>query len=1781
MTKIAAISGVERDIATVDFQLPETLGVTYELTTLIEVSETRSSNKENAIPLEGNELIILQFTDDTEWIGHPEDVQELYDKTTLLKRSSSSSDYIFDTQITTEDPTRGLIKRVMVKLFGVIKPKAVASVTMAALAQAYDKKIQPHPGLYKIDKSFNRIAIKEAIDTSQTNLLFLHGTLSTAIDAFNNLSNTNTWQKIVSKYSQHILALEHYTLATSPLQNALAFLESCPDNLTIDIISHSRGGLVADILAKCDYRNAVIGFSNNELEILKNKDEESKKLMIAINGLARKKRLKITKVIRVAAPSSGTTILSRRVDHFFNLLLNSVSLALGFRNPIYEAIKGFLLELVSQKEDPEILPGLNSMMPESLFQKMLNAGDTSVVSELYNIAGDSEVGGVNLESLKVILANLFYRSENDLVVDTKRMLHGVQRAEGMHNYISQSSNANHFNYFSNEDSCKAILEALGIEEAKETSVFTRKVFTKGQRGILLDLLSLEGVSYDVPIKNISRDVVILIPGIMGSTLSRNKEDQWVDMRELNKGCIPKQLNISADKVEANGVIKKYYGQLAEYLSKDYDVITLQFDWRKSVREAARVLKNKLEAIMQMHEVSIHVVAHSMGGVVARQCMINHANTWKTFKENEQNKFVMLGTPWMGSYLIMEVLTGHSKRVKQLAAIDFKHDRADLLTIFWKYPGIFELLPLEKQTNNVFEDVRFWEALQERCKLKHMPSPTSNTRSLGDFADYKTKTLTYLDGLESSDFDNIFYICGKADKTVFNYRFKDRFFSRKDKLIYLATNEGDGSVTWATGIPKQLMNSERLFYTNTTHGNLANEPAIFDGIAELLKTGRTNKLSTQRPSLRGGEVITEVHDYAEPLYNSDAVVKALFNTGEETQPETEAFTVKIIHGDLKTASYPVVVGHFFSDLILSAEKALDEYLNYRLSQRMEIGYYPGKIGESEVFFNLNTQPKGAIVCGLGSTETLTPYLLSKTVRLAVLKYAMFMRDNYTLPKAKKYANGMSFILMGIGYGKLPIEDSIKGILLGVASANEQIRQTGDGLKAIKDIEVINYYESIASQAYFSFTRLKNSDDRIVFNVEKGISKRTGAKKRQQFHSDEYDWWYNLHINSMKNTDAICSEEDKVDGFNYYSSNGLARVEQEMVGIGLHKINHLVEEMSSSAVWDSRLSKSLFEMLVPNEFKNTFRNQAKIVLKLDKDAAQIPWELLHDFTTSKVPASVSSGFIRQLVTEDAGNFRPVALNVNEVLVVGDPQYHRADLRPLQAAKVEAEWVAEVLENAGYTTHALINRNAKDIMMDFFSRNYKIMHFAGHGVYDSDNCDIGIAIGNGISIDPAMINQLGYVPEFVFINCCFSGVIATEDETYSRNRYRLAANVGTQLIEMGVKAIVISGWAVDDAAAKTFSETFYQRMLQGYDFGSAVQMARLDTYQNHKGTNTWGAYQCYGNQFYKFKSKKKSKQSAEGYVVASQVHTDLDNLLVALREKKEDKHSVQTKLNTYLDRAQECNLLDAMVLEKEALIYDELGMNAIAYQKYKTLFAYDNGNYSIKALEQYCIVQAHLVEEKLKQAQQGKQKTKTLKIVEEYITEIAFLTLAGKNASRLNIVGNAYKLTAKYLEIEKKIEHLNIAFNYYEEAYKSTSDKYDGQSLDAESNRIFIAYFLKLLKDDGAMDRILESKGLKNISDLDKYLEEFYKELDDYDTSDLDISVLIGMTEVSYCRILLTGEHEVLDKKILRLYKETFELLFSARYIKIEISQINFLLNFVSSKTVIERLEYIRGELFKYLK
>ena len=83
--------------------------------------------------------------------------------------------------------------------------------------------------------------------------------------------------------------------------------------------------------------------------------------------------------------------------------------------------------------------------------------------------------------------------------------------------------------------------------------------------------------------------------------------------------------------------------------------------------------------------------------------------------------------------------------------------------------------------------------------------------------YRDKVLEKAEFIE---LENIAYIAGKDDATVCSFEINN---DRPDeKIIFKSTAEGDQSVTWDTGIPQKLHNTDRLYYVNVSHGALGQQ-----------------------------------------------------------------------------------------------------------------------------------------------------------------------------------------------------------------------------------------------------------------------------------------------------------------------------------------------------------------------------------------------------------------------------------------------------------------------------------------------------------------------------------------------------------------------------------------------------------------------------------------------------------------------------------------------------------------------------------------------------------------------------------------------------------------------------------------------------------------------------------------------------------------------------------------------------------------------------------------------
>ncbi|MBI5457030.1 alpha/beta fold hydrolase [Candidatus Kaiserbacteria bacterium] len=127
------------------------------------------------------------------------------------------------------------------------------------------------------------------------------------------------------------------------------------------------------------------------------------------------------------------------------------------------------------------------------------------------------------------------------------------------------------------------------------------------------------------------DPVIIIPGILGS--EKNSAGEWI---------IDPILHTYDDLIatlDANGY------------TPGVDLFPFPYNWRKSNVETALLLKEKIDAVKEICECDkVDLVAHSMGGLVARQYIQSESY------EQDVDQLIFLGTPHLGApkaYLMWE------------------------------------------------------------------------------------------------------------------------------------------------------------------------------------------------------------------------------------------------------------------------------------------------------------------------------------------------------------------------------------------------------------------------------------------------------------------------------------------------------------------------------------------------------------------------------------------------------------------------------------------------------------------------------------------------------------------------------------------------------------------------------------------------------------------------------------------------------------------------------------------------------------------------------------------------------------------------------------------------------------------------------------------------------------------------------------------------------------------------------------------------------------------------
>lgn len=222
-------------------------------------------------------------------------------------------------------------------------------------------------------------------------LLMIHGTFSRAHTGFGALP-ADFVRELHRRYDGRVFAFDHFTLSDDPHQNVEWFFNQVPDStkLDVDVICHSRGGLVARTLAE---REAEFSLGSRDLTV--------------------------RRVVFVAVPNAGTVLADAKhmgdfIDTYTSLLNflpdNGVT-------EVFEAIvtvaKQFAVGALKG------LDGLQSMLPAGKFLKGLNTGDKDE-KRYFALAANFEptVPGWKSYAADRLLDKIFEKADNDLVVPT-------------------------------------------------------------------------------------------------------------------------------------------------------------------------------------------------------------------------------------------------------------------------------------------------------------------------------------------------------------------------------------------------------------------------------------------------------------------------------------------------------------------------------------------------------------------------------------------------------------------------------------------------------------------------------------------------------------------------------------------------------------------------------------------------------------------------------------------------------------------------------------------------------------------------------------------------------------------------------------------------------------------------------------------------------------------------------------------------------------------------------------------------------------------------------------------------------------------------------------------------------------------------------------------------------------------------------------------------------------------------------------------------------------------
>ena len=392
-----------------------------------------------------------------------------------------------------------------------------------------------------------------------------------------------------------------------------------------------------------------------------------------------------------------------------------------------------------------------------------------------------------------------------------------------------------------------------------------------------------------------KDLVVILPGILGSVLQKDGKDLWAVSGQsiwqvlTKSGETIRNLKLTQDDPEAESLgdgiratslvqdthlIPGFwkidgYTQTAKLITDNFDVTPgdiyndpddkaanfyqFPYDWRRDNRANARILKKLIDQRLKCWretsgaaDAKVILMAHSMGGLVSRY-YLEVLEGWR-----DSRALFTFGTPYRGS----------PKAVNFLAN-GYKQLFLDLTEVMRSLTSIYQLLPIYKAINIDGEYHRIAEVdnLPNIDKLKaqdalafHREIEAAVERHLQE-EQYRSFATVPISGVHQPTLQSATLINGKLTASE---DLPGVLQNRSD------LGDGDGTVPKVSSIPLERSQNLDNFFIAEQHGGLQNQAQVLDSLLNTLRISQYTLADVRAPQTAISLSLDDLYLDSEPV-----------------------------------------------------------------------------------------------------------------------------------------------------------------------------------------------------------------------------------------------------------------------------------------------------------------------------------------------------------------------------------------------------------------------------------------------------------------------------------------------------------------------------------------------------------------------------------------------------------------------------------------------------------------------------------------------------------------------------------------------------------------------------------------------------------------------------------------------------------------------------------------------------------------------------------------------------